>query len=489
VEGFVNHWFRQYDHNSRFDVINAEAFKYGIGVGRARLERKNVWITEARGVRTERQRIPVVVPCSIKNLYLEEPRPTLHSATVLGPAHIAWDNLKYENLAIAANKGSTDPDDDDGGWMPKMLKRVLPDKRGYVQVLEMEGDIVIPRKTVRSVVLRGAVITVAIGGSGASGTGTKAVIRFRFRKHPFSSYLLFPYMNESADDAYPTGPLMKGRTVQMAATDSTNRFLDSAMLKNSPPVGYDRNDQVFAQAGGPEIYPNAVWETTDPVTVYNQIGGDPSMLAQAAMQFVNLYAELTGVLPARTGARTASHTTAYAKNAELQRSAMRTADYVEQIGNGGITAWLHIAYQLGLDAIKGQKRIPVFIPQYGGWVEIDSGMLPEDVLFEWFGAGGPQDKEQKQQKKLQSVQLALTIDKEAVQLGHPPTVNITNVIKEVLREGGWLDLEAITNAQNQQQPGGAPGGPAPAPGVPGAQGGGGMPPRAAVQSLAGLRRG
>jgi hypothetical protein len=294
-------------------------------------------------------------------------------------------------------------------------------------------------------------------------------------------------MNESADDAYPAGPLMKGRTVQMAATDSTNRFLDAAMLQNTPPVGYDRNDQTFAQSGGPEIYPGAMWETTDPVTVYNMIGGNPQMLAQAALQFVNLYAELTGVMPARTGQRTASHTTAYAKNAELQRSAMRTQDYVDQTGNGPVTNWLHIAYRMGLDAIKGMKRIPVFIPEYGGYVEIDSGMLPEDVTFEWFGANGPADKQQKQQLKLQSFEMAMKMDQAAVQMGKPPTVNIANGIKEVLREGGWLDLEAIINVQTQQQPGGAPGGAAAPPGVPGTGGGGGMPSPAALQGIAGGR--
>jgi hypothetical protein len=142
---------------------------------------------------------------------------------------------------------------------------------------------------------------------------------------------------------------------------------------------------------------------------------------------------------------------------------------------------------MGLECIKGMKRLPVFIPEYGGYVEIDSGMLPEDVTFEWFGANGPQDRQQKQQMKLQSVEMALKIDQGAVQLGHPPTVNITNIIKEVLREGGWLDLEAIINDQSKQQPGGAPGGPAAPPGVPGAGGGGGMPAPAALQGIAGGR--
>ena len=490
VEGFVNHWFRQYDHNSRFDVINAEAFKYGIGVGRARLERKNIWITEARGVRTEKQLIPVIVPCSIKNLYLEEPRPTFHSSTVLGPAHIAVDQIKYENIAIAANKGSTDPDDEDGGWMPKQFKQIVPEKNGYVRLLEMEGDIVIPRKTVKSMVLRGAIITVAVGGTKeGESASSKAVIRFRFRKSPWSSYLLFPYMKESADDAYPTGPLMKGRPVQMAATDATNRFLDSAMLKNAPPTGYDRNDQTFAASGGPQIYPYAMWESTDPVQVYDKVGGDPTALSQAALQFVNLYSELTGVLPARTGARTTSHTTAAAKNSEMQRSMSRIADYSEQTGNGPVTNWLNIAYHLGREAIKGKKNFVVWIPQYGGHVEIDADMLPEDVEFEWFGSQGPQDKQQRMQAKIQSFQMAMQLDGASVKMGNPPELNISSAIREVLREGGWYDLEAILNAPHQPRdvtpPGGAPG----APGFPPTGGGAGGAPASPLQAIQGGRGG
>lgn len=490
VEGFLHHYFRQYDHTSRFDIINAEAFKYGMGIGRGRLERKNVWITEARGVRTERQKIPVIVPCSIKNIYLEEPKPTLHSATVLGSAHIAHDYIKYESLAIAANKGSTDPDDDDGGWMPQNLKKVSADKRGYVELLEMEGDIVIPRKTVRSVVIPGAIITVALGGPEPGGPESRAfsraVVRFRFRKHAFSSYLLFPYMHESADDAYPSGPLMKGRTVQMAATDATNRFLDAAMLKNSPPVGYDRNDMTFAQSGGPEIYPNAMWETTDPVTVYSQIGGDPSALAQAAMQFINLYAQLTGVLPARVGAQTVSHTTAYAKDAELQRGAVRTTDYVNQIGHGPLTSWLGMAYRLGLDALGPRETISFYIDAYGGYVEIDKSMLPKQSGFEWFGSGGPQEKQQKAMARLQALELGLKMDALNMQMGRPPVINVENAIKETLRDGGWVDLEAIVNAQ-QPGAGGPAGGPPPTPGVPGPPGGAGGPAVAALQNLSSPR--
>src|SRR4029077_19032730 len=474
---FLNHYFRQYDHSSRFDIINAEAFKYGMGVGRGRLETKNVFINESRGVRTEKQMIPVIVPCSIKNLYLEETKPSLHSSTVLGPAHIAVDNIKYENLALAANKGSTDPDDEDGGWMPDQLKQVIPEKNGYVRILEMEGDIVVPRKTVRSVVIPGAIITVAVGGT-EKGTGnTKAVIRFRFRKYPFSSYLLFPYLSESADDAYAPSPLMKGRTVQMTATDATNRFLDSAMLKTLSPISYDRNDFPFAQEGGPSIYPGAMWGTMDPIKVHNEIGGDPTSLSNAALQFINLYAQLTGVLPARLGAQTVSHTTAFSKNAELQRGAVRTVAYVDRIGNGPVTRWLDMAYTLGLSALKKNQEISFFIPQYGGYVRITKDMLPERAEFEWFGANGPQEKQQKIAQKGAALQMAVKMDAELnMKMQRPPRINVNAAIDAILRDGGWVDIDEITNDTGQPGASSAPPAPPPPPGVPGAEGGGGMPP-------------
>lgn len=481
AEGFVSHIFRQYDHKARFDKINAEAFKYGMGIGRSRLERKNIYINEIRGVRRETQKIPVLVPVSIKSVYPDDPKPSMHSSQVLGPAHIAHEFIRYENLALAASKGSDNPENEDGGWMSDKLSKVVPDKDGYVQVLEMEGDIIVPRKTVRSVVIPGAIITVALGGPEPGGKSSRAVVRFRFRKQPFSSYLFFPYHYEGADDFYPTSPLMKGRPIQMAAVDAINRLMDSAALKNQPPVGYDKNNMTFTQAGGPEIYPGAQWETADPVTVYEQIGGDPSALMGILAQHINLYAELTGVLPARLGAQTVSHTTAYSKQAELQRGATRTVDYVNQCGDGPILQWLDIAYRMGRDAIGAKEDIAFWIEAYGGFVEVEKEQLPEEVTWEWFGAGGPQENQAKVQQKIGALNTALQMDVLAIKTGRQPTLNISGAIKETLREGGWSDIDAITFGQ------GAPGGPQAAPALPPAGGGGagGAPPLEALQALSG----
>jgi len=445
-EGFLLHLFGQTDFQTRADRINAEAFKYGMGVGRARMETKNVFIHEARGVRKEKQRIPVLVPCSIKNLYLDEPGSTMHSSQVLGEAHIARDYLKFENLKIAAAKGSTDPDDEDGGWMPMNLRKVEPDDKGYVTILEMEGDIVLPRKTTRSMVLPGCIVTVILGGAAKGGNATRGVVRFRWRKQPFSSYVLFPYHYEGADEPYPTSPLMKGRPVQMMATQALNRLLDSAALKNAPPISYDKTDQTFAANGGPQIYPYAQWGSSDPdaIKAHVELGGDTSTMSAALTLGLNMYGELTGVLPGRLGAQTVSHTTAFSKEAELTRGAVRTVDYVRQVGQGAYTRWLDMAYRMGRETI-GREGISFFIESYGGFVEIGKDQLPENAVFEWFGSGGPAEEAQKSARRMQSLASAVQMDVMGAQLGKPPRVNLDGAIDQTLREGGWTDIDAVVN--------------------------------------------
>lgn len=458
VEGFLKHQFRQYDLPGRIDRINAEALKYGMGVGRGRMQTKNIFIHEASGTMRQNQRIPVLLPCSIKNVYLDDPKPSMHSAHVLSESHISVDYIKYENLALAVSRGSSDPDDEDGGWMAKAMLDIVQDDNGYVTLLEMEGDVVVPRKTQRSIVIPNAIVTVALGGKDSGGSATLGVVRFRFRKTPFSSYLLFPYHFEGADDHYPASPLLKGRPVQMMATDALNRLMDSAALKNAPPVGYGKDDTSFAMSGGPEIYPYAQWQSTDEVKVYSEIGGDPAALASIMASGISLYAELTGVLPSRLGAQTVSHTTAFAKDAELQRGAVRTVDYVNQIGHGPVERWLHMAYTMGRDALKGQDTIQFYIDSYGGWVEINKSYLPEQSTFEWFGAGGPAEKQQKTRDKLTSLQFALQMDtlnmQAMAQSGQrpEPQVNISAAIRETLREGGWTDIDLIVNQPRAQTP-------------------------------------
>lgn len=451
VEGFILNFFRQNDFKSRIDRINAESFQYGIGVGRVRRETKNVYIHESRGVIKQEKRIPVVVPNSIKRIYLPTPLPSTHSAQVLGEAIIAEDWMRLDNLRLAANLGSNDPNNEDGGWMAANVRKLEPDENGMVHLLELEGDLVVPRRTVRSVVIPGAIVTVAIGGKdGPEGEVTRAVVRFRYRKMPFSSYVLFPYHHESVDEAYPTSPLMKGRPVQIAAVDALNRLMDAAALKNAPPVAFDKDDTTFGGTGGPRIHPNALWETLGDIKVYAEVGGEPAAMSTTLSLFINLYSELTGVLPARLGAQTISHTTAFAKNTEVQRGAARTVDFVQASGDGPFVRMLDMMYQMGLSSIKKNETMSFFIEAYGGYVEIGREHLPDRANFEWFGAGGPAEEAEKAGARVQSLQTAIQIDQLKVQLGEQPTLNLTAAQEQTLRQGGWTDVDALLKTEPDQ---------------------------------------
>jgi hypothetical protein len=479
VEAYMAHLLRQNDFLTRFDRINAEAFKYGTGIGRIRMQSKPVFIHEAKGTVKKDRKIPVVVPVSVKNVYLDTSISTMHTSDELGPGHIAVDKLKIENVRMAANKGSTDPDDENGGWMPAAVNALEPDDNDMVELIEFEGDMVVPRKTVRSLFLPNVIITVAKGGAEAGGKVSRKVVRLRFNKRPFSSYLLCPYHYEGADQVYPTGPLMKGRPVAIMAADALNRVMDSAMLKNAPPVGYDPSSASFSQDGGPAIKPYAQWETIDKVEVYDEIGGDPSALTGVLTLALSMYSNLTGVLPGRLGAQTVSHTTAFSKNAEIERGAARTVDYVEAVGHGVLTRCLDIMYQMGRSEMSG--KMSLWSDSYGAFISLGKDDLPENVSFEWLGSGGPADEAIKKQERQASMQTAVQLDQLGIQLqqaGLSGTVDIEAAIRAVLRDGGWTDLNAITTSESPSD------GATPAPDVPGADQGNPGALTAALQGFA-----
>jgi hypothetical protein len=222
----------------------------------------------------------------------------MHSAQVLGQAHIAVDYMKFENLALAAI-GLDDPDNEDGGWMPQNIKNARSGRQRLCDAFWKW------RATLLSLARRCAASSSPVPSSRLS-RGKIAATKiqapsFGFgSQSPFSSYLLFPYHYESADDSYPTSPLMKGRPVQMLATDALNRLLDSAMLKTLPPVGMTEQTQQFATSRAGRRFIRARCGAR-PIRTRSrrirEVGGDPAALAPMFTQALSLYAELTGVLP------------------------------------------------------------------------------------------------------------------------------------------------------------------------------------------------
>jgi len=447
TQGVIQFWQGQYDFHQNVDSINAEAFKYGMGVGRGRLVNKSVYMKTAKGLVRNKQIIPVLYPRSIKNTYLDDTKHDLmNEGYIIGSSVIFEKTQKLADLVLAAKKGVTDPENENGGWMPKHLSKIKPNKHGEVTILEYEGDLVLSL-TIDSIYSPNTIVTVV------SGEGTQEVVRIRFT-NSVNSYIEFPYHVEHLDSAYPTSPLMKGRPIQIAAVDALNKTMMAGALNVMPPIRWDKDDPELANAGGPKIYPGALWGASTKIDAI-QIG-DPSALMASYGAFLQHYANVTGVNAPRLGAQTVSHTTAFAKEAEISRGTIRTVDYVQATLNGPLNRWLSMAYDMGRKALK---ETTIYIEAYNGFVTISKDTLPENVVFKAHGSGGPAEESAKQQRKLQSLQMALQAHTMAAQMGQDTGLDLSRIVEQILKEGGWTDIDVLLSepsppgAQEGQLPG------------------------------------
>lgn len=442
VLGVVNHWHSQYDFFGNVDQINSEAFKYGMGVGRGRLTTKTVFMNTAKGVSRSTQKIPVLFPRSIKNTYLDDSKHhMMNEGHIVGPSVISEWTQNVEDVRTAASKGNSDPNKD--GWIASGVKNIEGDKDGQVNLLEFEGDMVVPRKSTRALFLPNMIITVVVGKNG--GKVVQSVIRVRFRQTAHSTFIEFPYHAEHLDDAYPSSPLMKGRPLQIAAVDALNKLLMVGALNAQPPLKYNPDDPYFNLSGGPIAYPGATWPTTDGVTA-EEIG-DPGTLLQVYAALVQQYSDVTGVNATRLGSQTLSHTTAFAKEAEISRGTIRTVDYVHATLKNSLTKWLDMSYQMGR-SVFGQET--VYIEPYNGFVDLKRAFLPEKVVFDVHGAGGPAEEQAKKGARMQSLQMAMQMHTMAMQMGIQSEFDLMKAQEQVLKDGGWTDIDALFTRQPQQ---------------------------------------
>ena len=444
-QGVQSHWSRQYDLYGNMDIINAESFSYGMGLGRGRIVTKKVFLDTAKGIVTENQKIPVLFPTSIKNNYLDDRSfSIMGEGHILGPCHISARKQLLEDARLAT-RGNNDPYDMNGGWIANSLKGMKGDKNGEIEIIEMEGDIVVP-KSQGAIVSPGTIISVAKGE-------TQKVIRIRFTKLPFTSYIQFPYHVEGLSSAYPTSPLMKGWPIQKAAVDALNRLMMAAALNTQPPIRYDKDDQDFALSGGPNVFPGVLWRTLSPVEAI-QIG-NPSEMQAIYLALLSQYSDVTGINAPRLGAQTVSHTTAYSKQVELNRGTVRTVDYVRNTLQGPLEQWLNMAWQLGRSTWNKTQK--VYIEPYNGFVELDKKHLPEDVTWKALGSGGPDETKVKSDRKVQAAISALQIEQFNLQQGRP-NLDPAKIQEAILREAGWTDTDVlkVSSQPTNIQPAAAP---------------------------------
>ena len=135
VQGTINHWNNQYDFWGHVDLINSDAFKYGLGVGVARMVRKSVVKIEGKGAIRKDEMIPMLIPRSIKKTYIDDNyHAVMNEGIMIGGMQIYCYQQRFDDLVMAANSGSTDPDSMDGGWMTKNLKGLTAEE-GEVTII------------------------------------------------------------------------------------------------------------------------------------------------------------------------------------------------------------------------------------------------------------------------------------------------------------------------------------------------------------------
>ena len=464
IEGVMADIHEQSGFYQQIDRFNAEVFKYGTGVGRVRKAKKPVYIESARGMVKENIILPVFFASSLKDTYLDEtPQLVMNEGQILGPATIFTKRQRLSDLVLAAKHGSTDPNDEDGGWMRKEFKGLEADKDGTVEVVSWEGDLVLDRKTVSNIFVPGVLCTVVVSN------GKPRIVKMSFRDKPFSSYITQPYHIEDVKSPYGVSPLMKGEPLQAAATETFCRLLQSSILNTEPPIRYDPEDPYFASSGGPIIEPRALWASSaavEPVPI-----GNPAALLQSYMAIVTHYSDVTGMHAPRLGQQTVSHTTAYAKEAELSRGQVRTVDYSNSFLDNAMGKILDMQFSY-LHDIWDEPR-PVWIPEYGGFANITAAAIPPAVVFEVFGSAGPAEQRAETQDQIAAVQQVIQIEALQRQYGDVGmTLDYDGIKKTILKKAGFADVDVLFTQKPPEQLAGQPpgeAGPAEAgPGVPGA---------------------
>lgn len=479
AECAIENFHGMYSFRQHIDQIFGEAFSYGTGVARVRMMRRGKFTSDYRGNNdtNDGRLIPAVVPRSIRDTYLDDsPSAVMREGFMVAPLQIEYSRLRLADLKLAASMGSTNPGDERGGWQREKLFSIEDDdKNPFVDVLDFEGDIMIPCGSA-GVYAPNMVGRVIINKS------QPALIRYAKREFPFNSYLTFPYHRIFIGSAYATSPLILGSPLHKSATMALNTLMAVAALSAQPPTSYDPNDQYLLARGGPIIEPGAMWPSQSKIQVHEI--GDPQAMGAALAILTKGYEDVTGVNATRLGAQTKSHQTAFAVDSEIGRGLVRTVDVINDWMDNPFVNMLSMEYEMCKTAYT-TKPEAVYASRWGMWMNLSRDVLPDRVIFETNGSSGPEEDRQKQQKKMAAIQFALQLEPMVLQLkqagANVTPLNLDEIRRSVLREGGITDVDpyfqsappaqppqqpAAQPASDAAQPQGGPGAAAPASGNP-----------------------
>lgn len=438
AQAVPSYFHRQYPFQTYAALCDVNALKYGFGVGRMRRVNKMILGHHVKG-RPKKKKIPMLIPRSPKCVFLDDTQANvMHEGETMGPNTIQTMERKLADVKAAAMEDDT--------YIKSQVKRLVPDKNDCVTLIELEGDLVYETSQ-STIVVRDVVLTGAVGKQGDN--AQFGLIREQ-KGEGYCTYVVFDYHQEFETDAYATAPLIKGRPIQGLMSRVMNQLVASGELKIQPPTGYDSDDPTFAADGGPVVAPRASWGTTGEVKVYDEVGGDPATFWSIFAGLNGFYNDVTGGHPARLGAETKSHTTAFAKDAELSQGAVRTVNYSDKAMLDPMTRVLEIEYMMGRE--NWSKEV-VYVEAWDGFLELEKKHLPEILLFEAIGAGAPADDVAKQQQQQAALQTAMQVDAAAIQFGfrQTPRVNYDEIIDHMLEKGGIQDISRFVSEESEGQ--------------------------------------
>lgn len=443
VKVTLDHFHRLYDFRSMIDLFDVEAIKYGTSILRVKEVEMHKFFNDYRGTQQQTMKGPAVVPCSIKHVYLDDtPMAVMHEGISMSPGHIRCTFKHYKDVQNAMVTGGSER-----GWRKEVVRRLEPEKgfdekKHHIEVIEFEGDLVVPRATGPAIFLPGVIVTIA------AGRNVTEVIRYTENQYPFPSYIVGHYMRDTLDSPYGTCPLIKGQPIQEACTQAINDLLSAGALAAGPPCFYDANDARLTAAGGPKIFPRSQTAVDAPDAVEFMEEPDVAKLLQVYLALIKQYEDLTAVNDPRRGGPMRSHTTATAADLEQTRGLSRTDDFVQAQEHGPITSLLYREYEIAKRCMS--KAIPVQVDAGGieGWVRLASPDLPDDVAFRVHGSAGVLDERSQFESFMQGTNASLQLIGLAAQFGIQVPVDFNALIMETYKRAGVNNAATFIGANS-----------------------------------------
>lgn len=446
VKSALEHYHSQYDFRRAWKNLLTEATKYGTYGARGMLVDIPEFTEDFRGPRGRARPVPALVPVSIRNLYLDDTaQNALHEGKVIKPAHIRHWWQRLEDLKRAAKRGVKA--DQNAGWMPAALNKMEAneegDKKDHVEILEMEGDIVIDRDD-GLIYLPNHILTVAVGSEAR-------VFRLRPVKTPFRSYITGVYDQDDITSPYGSSPLLKGRPLQVTGTELANRMINSAALNAEPSIGYDSDDTKLLASRGPTMAPGTQWESDNPEAVREFRGGDVGALFAAWQGVKQAYEETLHIQDPRRGADVKSHTTAFANQLVQARSLLPTEDFALDVEAGPVANWLYMEFELAKMALKEPTIVYVNALGVDGHFELQAEHIDVEANFTVEGSRGILSREEKRANFMAYYRLQLETAPLKAQIPGAKLPNFEELDAELAARFGITDAARFFVEREQQE--------------------------------------